>query len=124
MPTRTHLLRHLCLACALTTLLGACSKKEDLASRDVTSQTVGTDTDLPKACLEAEQAQRQCTETLAAEYERIGHPDSAKQLRDSLTTTLQSTRARWRAHADKDGLSRSCAMMRDGLRSQEQCHPH
>jgi len=119
-----HPLRRLCLVLALTALLGACGKKEDVASRDVTTQAVGTDIDLPKACVEAEAAQRQCTETLATEYERVGHPDAAKQLRDSFTKEMASTRARWRAHANKDGLAQSCAMMRDGLRAQAQCHPH
>jgi hypothetical protein len=107
----------------LTALLGACGKKENAASRDVTTQAVGTDIDLPKECVEAEAAQRQCTETLATEFERVGRPDAAKQLRDSFTKEMESTRARWRAHANKDGLAKSCAMMRDGLRAQPQCHP-
>jgi len=115
-------LRAVCLSLALVALLGACTKKEEVASHDVTARTVGVDNDLPKECVEAEQAQRQCTETLAAGYERVGHPDLSKQLRDSFTKEMDSTRARWRAQPNKEGLAKSCAMMRDGLRAQSQCH--
>jgi len=124
MPIYQHPLRRLCLALALTALLGACGKKNDVTSRDVTTQTVGADNGLPKECVEAEEAHRICTEAMATNMERSGVPVAAKQLRDAFPKEMEEVRARWRAQPNKEGLAQSCAMMRDGLRAQPQCHPH
>lgn len=115
------ILRSICLTFALAALLGACGKKDDAASRDITTQAVGTDTDLPKACLEAEQAHRACTETMAANIERAGQPAAAQRLRNALPQEMEGVRARWRASPNKDGLAQSCAATRDALRAQPQC---
>ncbi|CAJ0791026.1 hypothetical protein LMG7141_02452 [Ralstonia condita] len=114
-------LRLTCAALALVALLGACTKKEDVANHDVTAQAVGTDTDLPKECVEAEQAHRACTETMAANIERAGQPDAAQRLRDALPKEMEGVRARWRANPNRDGLAQSCAATRDALRAQPQC---
>lgn len=116
-------LRTLCVAVTLTALLGACSKKDDVASRNVASPTVGTDADLPKECLEAEQAHRTCTETMAANIERAGQAAAAQRLRDALPKEMEAVRARWRANPHRDGLAQSCAATRDALRAQAQCRP-
>lgn len=116
-------LRSVCLSLALVALLGACTKKnEDMAAREVSSQTVNQGNDLPKECLEAAQAQRECTETMAAGYDRVGHPEASKQLRDALPKEMDKVMARWRSVPDKDHLAQSCAQTRDALRAQPQCH--
>lgn len=115
-------LRSICLSLALVALLGACTKKEEVASREVGNQTAVKDTDLPKECLEVEQAQRACTDTIASGFERVGQPAAAKQLRDALPKELDQARARWRAVSNKDHLAQTCAVARDSLRAQPQCH--
>lgn len=115
-------LRSVCLALALAAVLGACGKKDDVASQNIATQTVGTDTDLPKECVEAEQAHRACTETMAANIEHAGQPAAAQQLRDALPKEMAGVRARWRANPNRDGLAQSCAATRDALRAQPQCH--
>jgi len=130
-------LRSVCLSLALVALRGACTKKPEVGNREVDSQEINardvggqsvskqqaseSGADLPKECKEAEQAQRECTETMAAGYERVGHPEAAKKLRDSLKD-LDAVRARWQAQPDKESLAKSCAMARDSLRAQPQCH--
>lgn len=115
-------LRSVCLSLALLALLGACTKKEDVANREVTVPAVGKDNDLPKECIEAEQAHRVCTETMAANIERAGQSAAAQRLRDALPKEMEGVRARWRANPNKDGLAQSCAATRDALRAQPQCH--
>ncbi|WP_431823500.1 hypothetical protein [Burkholderia sp. F1] len=120
-------LRSVCLSLALAALLGACTKKEEVATQEVATREVGDqtavkDTDLPKECIEAEQAQRECTEAMAAGYERVGHPEAGKLLRDALPKELEQARARWRSAPDKQVLAQSCAMGRDTIRAQPQCH--
>ncbi|MFP3890502.1 hypothetical protein [uncultured Ralstonia sp.] len=110
-------LRSLGVSLVLAALLCACGKQDDA----IASTTVGIDTALPQACVEAEDAQRACTENQAAGYERVGQPAAAKQLRDALPKEMDAVRARWRSVASKDGLALSCAATRDALRAQPQC---
>lgn len=74
-------------------------------------------------CLEAEQAHRTCTETMAANVERSGQAAAAQRLRDALPKEMEVVRARWRANPHRDGLAQSCAATRDALRAQAQCRP-
>ncbi|WP_231887573.1 hypothetical protein [Ralstonia mannitolilytica] len=84
---------------------------------------MSADTDLPKACLEAEEAHRMCTQTMAANIERSGQSAAAQRLRDALPQEMEQVRTRWRANPNKDGLAQSCAATRDALRAQPQCRP-
>lgn len=123
MMMQSQYLRCLCVSLVFTALLAACSKKEEVTSRDITAQTVGMDGDLPKECVDALQAQRECTENLAAKYERVGHPEAGKQLRDALPKELDKVKAIWRSVQYKEELAKRCAMTRDSLHAQLQCQP-
>ncbi|MBV8272132.1 MAG: hypothetical protein JO067_07650 [Cupriavidus sp.] len=120
----------LCVSLVTLALLGACSKQESPTATSAVSATNTTSTvsvskkehALPQECIEAEEAQRACTETLAAGYERLGQPAAARTLRDALPAEMEKTRAIWMQVADRDGLARSCAATRDGIRAQPQCN--
>lgn len=78
---------------------------------------------LPAECLALEQAQRDCTEAMAAGYERAGQPQAAKALRDGIPAALQDLRRQWESAPDRAGLAASCAAARDAVRAQPQCKP-
>ncbi len=103
----------ICLAIALSCLLAACGKQE--------AAPAAAEAALPQSCVEAEAAQRACTEHMAGALERAGQAAGAKALRDAFAKEMAQTRERWRGVADKDGLAQSCAAMRSGLAAQPQC---
>lgn len=114
----------------LLTVLGACGK-QDASTDNQDAKVPGSpaqvstsraEQDLPEECRQAIAAQRACTETLAAKYERIGRPDAAKTLRDELPD-LEEVVARWLAAPSMEGLRLSCIASLDGIRAMPQCQP-
>ncbi|QET02973.1 hypothetical protein FOB72_13535 [Cupriavidus pauculus] len=102
---------------SLTMLMAACGKDEGK-----TAGTSGADDSLPKECVEAEAAQRACTEAMASGYDRLGQSAAAKTLREAIPQEMDKVRAQWRAIPDKENLARACAATRDGIRAQPQCN--
>lgn len=123
-----------CVSLTLLALLGGCGKAETNsaaqpdAKPDTTAPAMSSaDTSskekaLPKECIEAEEAQRACTETMAAGYERVGQPAAAKTLRDGFPAEMEKARTQWMQVEDKDGLAKSCAAARDAIRAQPACN--
>lgn len=114
----------------LLALLGACGKQDagtasqaaDMPGSPPRVSTSRAEQDLPEECRQAIAAQRACTETLAAKYERIGHPEAAKGLRDELPD-LEKVAALWLTSPSMEYLRRDCIATRDGIQAAPQCQP-
>ncbi|WP_439668650.1 Lipoprotein [Cupriavidus necator] len=102
-----------CLPVMLALAVAGCGKEE--------GHSVAASDALPKACQEAEAAQRACTENMAAQLDKSGQAAAAQTLRDGLPGELESIRTRWAGVSDKDGLAQSCATVRDSFRDMPQC---
>lgn len=102
-----------CLPVAIAFAVAGCGKEE--------GHSAAAGGALPKACQEAEAAQRACTENMAARFEKSGQAAAARTLRDGLPKELETVRAQWASVSDKDGLTQSCTAVRDSLRDMPQC---
>lgn len=123
-----------CASLMLAAMLAGCGKADNGAAAQADARpetsaasnsridTASKEKALPKECIEAEDAQRACTESMAAGFEKLGQAAAAKSLRDALPAEMEQARTRWMQVDDKDGLAKSCAAARDAIRAQPSCH--